>query len=78
MAMNDEIRIAISGHGAFRCEAFQMDRAISRHLPGSPHGLRQKIDSHENNTFPPGHYDGLITVTEYLMVLAWLDAQQDG
>ena len=78
MSMHDTIAITIEGHGVFATTAGGFDRAIAHYLPASPYGLRQKIDRHENNTFAPGHYDGLITVTEYLMVLAHLDNRPVG
>lgn len=75
MAITDTIGITITGHGVYACSANEMDRTIARHLPASPYDLRQKIDSHPNNTHAAGHYDGLITVTEHLMVLADLDSR---
>lgn len=74
MAHNDELCITLTGYGEVIVTANDFDMAISRHLPGSPYTLRQKIDAHPNNTDAPGHYDRLITVTEYLMVLAYLDS----
>lgn len=77
MAMTDIISIEIQGHGEFYATADEMDRTISRYLPGSPYTLRQKIDVHPNNTERAGHFDNLITVTEYLMVLAYLDSRPE-
>lgn len=73
MSTTDELSMHLTGFGPFRVTAIQMDAAIQRHLPGSPYTLRQKIDAHPNNVRPPGSFDRLITVTEYLMVLAALD-----
>jgi hypothetical protein len=75
MSMDDVLVIYLTGHGRFSCTADEMDRAIQHHLPASPYDLRQKIDAHPNNTDAPGHFDRLITVTEYLMVLAYLDGR---
>lgn len=75
MSMNDELALYLTGHGTYRCTADEMDRALAHYLPASPFDLRQKIDNHPNNTEAPGHFDDLITVTEYLMVLAYLDGR---
>lgn len=75
MAMTDIISITIKGHGEFYTTADQMDRTLAHYLPASPYGLRHKIDGHPNNINSPGHYDDLITVSEYLMVLAYLDGR---
>lgn len=77
MAMTDKLSITLTGLGEFHCTADEMDRTIAHYLPASPAGLRQKIDNHPNNTDRSGHYDRLITVTEYLMVLAYLDSRPD-
>lgn len=76
MAMGDLITIGLTGHGTFTVTADGLDCAMSRYLPGSPYSLRQKIDAHEENDRPAGTYDNLITVSECLMVLAWLDAKK--
>lgn len=75
MAYDDTLSLDLTGFGTYRCTADEMDRAITHYLPASPYDLRQKIDNHPNNTDAPGHYDRLITVTEYLMVLAYLDGR---
>lgn len=75
MSMTDELSIHLTGHGEFRVTADQMDRTLAHYLPASPYDLRQKIDAHPNSTEAPGHFDRLITVTEYLMVLAYLDSR---
>lgn len=73
MSLMDTISITIDGHGEFRVTPNQMDRSIARYLPDSPFGLRVKIDAHDRNQFPSGHYSDLLTVTECLIVLAELD-----
>lgn len=76
MSMYDKITLHLTGHPAYETTADGLDRAISRHLPGSPYTLRQKIDQHPANTFPAGHFDRLITVSEYLLVLAYFDDRE--
>lgn len=77
MAMTDRVSVTLTGHGRVSVTTGAMDRTIARYLPASPFGLRQKIDTHEKNGYKPGHYDDLLTVTEYLMVLAELDGPVD-
>lgn len=76
MSMHDRLVITISGHDTYEVTANHMDRTIAKHLPDSPYGLRLRIDTHPGNRFEPGHFDNLITVTELLMVLAYLDGTQ--
>ena len=75
MAMTDEIGIMLTGLGEFRVAAYQFDVLIDRYLPASPYDLRRKINMHENNPRDGKPYDDLLTVTELLMVLAWLDSR---
>jgi hypothetical protein len=73
MAGHDKIAIGLTGQGWFEVTAFDVDRAMSFYLPAAPYELRQKIDLHDQNTFPTGHYRDLDTVFECLVVLAYLD-----
>lgn len=78
MSMTDEISIMITGYGEFRITADQMDQAINHYLPSSPYTLNNKIDAHPSNSHEPGHYCDLITVTEHLIVLIYLDTRPTG
>lgn len=73
MAMTDELTLTITGLSEIRIMAYQLDVAIERYLPASPYDLRRKINTHENNPRDGKPYDDLLTVTELLMVLVWLD-----
>lgn len=76
MAYNDQVCIWITSHATYNVTANDLDRAIARYLPGSPYGLRQKLDAHPRNSFLAGHFDDLTTVSEYLLVLAYLDSSE--
>lgn len=71
----DEISLVITGYGEFRVTTEQMDRAISYYLPSSPYTLNNKIDAHPSNSHEPGYYSDLITLTEHLVVLIYLDTR---
>jgi hypothetical protein len=77
MAGHDKIAVGLSGLGWFETTADGMDRAMTYYLPASPYELRQKVELHDNNPFPTGHYRELDTVFACLVVLAYLDGLPD-
>lgn len=71
MAVADNIRATITGHGTYQTSVNHFDLVIARYLPNSPYELRKLIE--ERSDYPPGHYDDVHTVTELLLILAELD-----
>ncbi|MCP9209566.1 hypothetical protein [Streptomyces cucumeris] len=68
MAMTDDIKIKLAGHGLFQTNGHHFDQLMAKYLPASVAELRDGIGERIDID-----YSDLETVTECLMVLAELD-----